>query len=77
MSNQPAYLSAVNIRCIGGCSQIIRSNGVTLVNHIVLHHKYSPGETAMICRKCRNNYNRWEYLTGYVGNWKEGELVNV
>lgn len=75
--NQPAYLSAVNIRCIGGCSQIVKSNGVPTMEHTVLHHKYSPGETAMICRKCRANFNRWEGLTGNGGNWKAGEFVTV
>ncbi len=75
--NQPAYLSSVNIRCIGGCSQIIKSNGVSIVSHTVLNHKYSPGETALICRKCRNNYYRTNAMIGGSTNWKIGETVEV
>jgi len=77
MSNQPAYLTAVNIRCIGGCSQVVKSNGVSVMTHTVLHHQYSPGETALICRKCRANFNRMEGLTGQGGNWTVGETVEV
>ena len=75
--NQPAYLSAVNIRCIGRCSQIIKSNGVSIMSHTVLRHKDSPGETALICRKCRNDYKIMAPLISSAGNWTQGEFVAV
>jgi len=77
MSNQPAYLTAVNIRCIGGCSQVVKSNGVSVMTHTVLHHQYSPGETALICRKCFNDWNKMHALTCESGNWTIGETVEV
>ena len=90
MNNQPAYLTAVNIRCIGGCSQIVESDGVPVMTHtvlksngipkqrhVVLNHKYSPGETALICRKCRANFKLMDELTGPEGNWTVGETVMV
>jgi hypothetical protein len=90
MTNQPAYLTAVNIRCIGGCSQIVESDGVPVMTHTilksngaskeahtVLRHKCSPGETALICRKCRGDSRIMEKLTGERGNWTIGETVEV
>jgi hypothetical protein len=88
--NQPAYLQSVNIRCIGGCSQVVKSNGVPVMTHTVLksngvpqqrhtvlRHKCSPGETALICRKCRGDFRIMEKLTGEEGNWTVGETVLV
>ena len=56
---------------------MVKSNGVPVMEHTVLNHKYSPGETALICRKCRANFSRMEGLTGQGGNWKIGETVEV
>lgn len=75
--NQPAYISSVNIRCIGGCSQVVKSNGVSVMSHTVLNHKYSPGETALICRECRANFYTIKGLLGHSGNWAIGETVDV
>ena len=77
MSNKPAYLQSINIRCIGGCSQIIKSDGDSVMTHMVLRHKYSPSETALICRKCRNDYKIIAPLISTNGNWTQGELVEV
>lgn len=75
---QPAYLSALNIHCAAsGCHQIVKSNGVAIVTHTELNHRYSPGEKAYLCRMCRHNAKTVEYLTGYVGNWTLGALVEV
>lgn len=76
---QPAYLSAVNIRCIANCpqSQIVKSNGVTVATHTVLTHKFSAGETAAVCRNCARDARRMEALTGPEGNWRVSKVVEV
>lgn len=72
---QPAYLSAVNIKCMTkDCQQIVRSNGVTIVQHLVLHHKISKGETGLLCRRHAGNNIQF---TGPEGNWTVGEWVNT
>ena len=72
---QPAYLSAVNIKCMAkDCQQIVRSNGVTIVQHLVLNHKISPGETGLLCS--RHSGTHYQF-TGPEGNWTVGEWVNV
>lgn len=66
---QPAYKSQENVYCIAGCRQIVKSNGVSICEHITLHHK-TESKTACICRRCAYNARKVQALTGHNGSWK-------
>lgn len=79
MSHKPEYLSALNIYCAGRrsgrkCGQIVKSNGVPVVSHTVLEHRYSRGETCFLCRHCANQAGQVEVMRE---NWKEEKKVLV
>lgn len=73
--SKPAYLSAVNIKCMAdGCQQIVKSNGISVVGHLVLRHKFSPGETGLLCRRhavLAGNF------TGDSGNWEVAKFETI
>lgn len=70
---QPMYKQALNIRCAAAhCSQIVKSDGVTICDHTVLGHKFSRGETIVLCRLCAK---RADVTQGFVGEKNDWEIL--
>ena len=79
MSHQPQYQSALNIYCAGRrsgrkCTQIVKSNGVAIVEHTVFEHRYSRGETCVLCRNCAAQAGQVEVMQR---DWKKSKVVEV
>jgi hypothetical protein len=78
----PQYLQSINIRCAAKhCRNIVKSDGITTIEHVVLKHKFSRSETLCLCRRCANRADvtrpLTRPLTGPGGNWTVGERVEV
>ena len=70
---EPAYKHAINIRCAAAhCSQIVKSDGVTICDHTVLGHKFSRGETIVLCRLCAK---RADVTRLFLGKEKDYEIL--
>lgn len=57
------------------CGWVIRQNGNTLIPHLKLAHKFSRGETLLICLSCAAHSELIYPLTGPYGNWNISETV--
>lgn len=63
-----AALPAIEVCCIfPACRTVVRRNGLAISPHTTLHHKVSPGETAVLCPA---HADRVEYFTGSENNWQ-------
>lgn len=75
---KPHYLQSINIRCAAKhCRNIVKSDGITTIEHVVLRNKHSRNETISLCRRCANRADVTRPLTGPGGNWTLGERVQV
>lgn len=75
---KPHYLQSINIRCAAKhCRNIVKSDGITTIEHVVLRHKHSRNETISLCRRCANRADVTRPLIGPGGNWTLGERVQV
>lgn len=75
---KPHYLQSINIRCAAKhCRNIVKSDGITTIEHVVLRHKHSRNETLCLCRRCANRADVTRPLTGPGGNWTVGDRVEV
>lgn len=74
VTQQPAYLQSVLIRCIE-CRTIVKADGITCCQHTELHHRHNHSEKAVICRTCRNNARVWQNLVGQNSSWTAGKVV--
>lgn len=75
---KPLYMQSINIRCAAKhCRNIVKSDGITTIEHVVLKHKFSRSETLCLCRRCANRADVTQPLTGPGGNWTVGERVEV
>lgn len=75
---KPHYLQSINLRCAAShCRNIVKSDGITTIEHVVLRHKHSRNETLCLCRRCANRADVTRPLIGPGGNWTLGERVQV
>ena len=76
MKNElPKYLEMVLIRCIVCRQQVVKANGNSVCSHTELHHKFSRGEKAYVCRKCWNNLKERKKVD--METWKEAETIKI
>ena len=66
---QPQYLEMLRIKC-PYCPQYVKADGITIVKHMVLEYKFSPGETICVCWKCWNKMDIRNALLSRRSNWK-------
>lgn len=74
----PKYREAINIRCIApGCKQIVRHDGIPVVNCTELRHRFGAGEKAYLCRRCARSAWKNRSVLFPVGPWERVKDIEV